>query len=356
MRVTGIMLKHLIVLIVSWNWIHGGSDLQGTFAGAARPAAILESLNLIRNDPMSAIDKITTQSLSYVTGSKSIRIPVYSNQSIHVLDFNGNGDLPPIVLLHGISSRASDYYPLIRCLQSQCSRVIAIDLPGHGETVANPNLSIRELEDLMLTSVSASLKALKIDRCILCGNSLGGFVAARYAARNSHKLHCLVLISPAGAPLSPNDLLKVKQLFKIETLGDAAKFLEQVFGRRRIPYLFDRVVGWACRERLRKPSVRRILEQATIHSSLREDELRSVRCPVLLIWGEREKVFEDTHLDWFVRNLPKKHLKVSRPEGVGHIPHLDPLKITGLIRDYLIEMKVPRTRTSTDNGVDSDED
>ena len=45
------------------------------------------------------------------------------------MDFDGHGQLPPVVLLHGLSSSAADYYPLIRCLQSQHSRVVALDLP-----------------------------------------------------------------------------------------------------------------------------------------------------------------------------------------------------------------------------------
>lgn len=217
---------------------------------------------------MGAIDRSTVQVLNYVTGSKSFHVPLENNQSVHVLDFKGHGKLPAIVLLHGISSCASDYYPLIRCLQSIHCRVIAIDLPGHGETVAHPSLNLFELEKLMLSSVDTALKELKVGRCILCGNSLGGFVATRYAARHSRSLHALVLISPAGAPLSEQDLLKVQQLFRIENLGDAVKFFDKVLGRPRIPIFIRRLVGWAVQERLRKPSVKRILQQATIHSSL----------------------------------------------------------------------------------------
>ena len=230
--------------------------------------SLVDSMNNIRKDPMGAIDRSTLQVMTYMTNAKSIHLPMENNQSVHVLEFKGEGLLPPIVLLHGISSCASDYYPLIRCLQTSHRRVIAIDLPGHGETIANPSLTLPELEHLMLSSVDTALKALKVGRCVLCGNSLGGFVATRYAATHSRMLSGLVLISPAGAPLSEQDLIKVQQLFRIENLGDAVMFLDKILGSPRIPYLLRRVVGWFIQERLKKPSVKRILAAATIHSSL----------------------------------------------------------------------------------------
>ena len=248
--------------------VHAIPNLRASISSSST-YSLVDSMNNIRNDPMGAIDRSTLQVMTFMTNAKSIHLPMEKNQSVHVLEFKGEGILPPIVLLHGISSCASDYYPLIRCLQTSHRRVIAIDLPGHGETIANPSLTLPELEQLMLSSVDTALKALKVGRCVLCGNSLGGFVATRYAATHSRMLAGLVLISPAGAPLSEQDLAKVRQLFHIENLGDAVKFLEKVLGRPRIPYLFRRVVGWFIQERLKKPSVKRILAAATIHSSLK---------------------------------------------------------------------------------------
>lgn len=38
----------------------------------------------------------------------------------------------------------------------------------------------------------------KIDKFVLCGHSLGGYIAAKYAAYNPDKLLALILLSPAG--------------------------------------------------------------------------------------------------------------------------------------------------------------
>ena len=322
--------------------------LRHADASASPPSPSTSYASLItsfRNDPMAAIDQGTLKFMTLITGSKSVHVPLRNNQSVHCLDFTGTGKNPPIVLLHGISSCSSDYFPLIYYLRTIHQRVIAIDLPGHGETVANPALTLPELEQLMLTSVGASLRALKVGRCVVCGNSLGGFVAARFCALYPRKVQALVLISPAGAPLSETELRKVQALFHIESLGDAVQFLEKVLGRPRLPIFVRRLVGWAVRARLHKPSVKRILQQATIHSSLRPDELATITCPVLLIWGEREQVFEVSHLEWFARAFQRLHRKnrftIVRPRGMGHVPHLDPLLTVKLIRDFLRAQSVP---------------
>ena len=71
------------------------------------------------------------------------------------------------------------------------------------------------------------------------------------------------------------------------------------------------------------------------------EELQSITCPILLIWGEREQVFEEAHLKFFVDTL-SKHTKfrVIRPEGMGHVPHLNPLLITQIVKDFITEKPV----------------
>jgi pimeloyl-ACP methyl ester carboxylesterase len=266
---------------------------------------------------------------SRIRGSKNN----VTEQKLHVLNFKGSGTLAPVVLLHGISSCASDYYPLIMFLQTKCSRVIAIDLPGHGKTVVRKDCTLSELENLMIAGVDICLKKLKVGQCTLIGNSLGGFVAAKYASLHSNNLRSLVLISPAGAPLTKDELDAMRKIFRMETFDDALKFLDVVFGRQRLPIGMRQVISLACRARARRPSVQRILQEATISTRLSVREVSKIKCPTLLIWGEKEQIFGDDHLEWFSKNLRPQ--LIYRPKGIGHVPHLDPKIIANSIFTFL---------------------
>jgi len=288
-------------------------------------------LDAMSRKAIQAIDDLTVKSLAC-----SVYVPLGGDQTLHVLDFPGSlSTAPPLVLLHGISSCAADYYPLIRLLQPHCSRVVAIDLPGHGNSAADAEITLTKLERLMDKALGATLKHLGISKCVLLGNSLGGFVACKYAARHSASLHSLVLISPAGAPLDPEKLAEIQSLFNIKTLGEATSFLNLVFGQRnRLPFGLRHIIGWACRERTRKPVVQRILQEATTENKLLASEVAGIKCPICLIWGQNEEVFGQDQLAWFLKHLPSKLLTFERPRGVGHIPHLDAMLISKLMVDF----------------------
>ena len=87
----------------------------------------------------------TPRHCRYITVEKQIGQNTNATQTIHVLDFKGTGSLPPMLILHGISSCGADYYPLVRHLQKHSSRVLALDLPGHGLSVSSLDMSLKEM-------------------------------------------------------------------------------------------------------------------------------------------------------------------------------------------------------------------
>ena len=177
-----------------------------------------------------------------------------------------------MLLLHGISSCAVDYLPLGWHLRGECSRVICIDWPSHGLSVSSSSLTLDQLQVIMVEAVRAVLDHLDIQRVLLAGNSLGGMVAARYASKYSKSLAGLILLSPAGAPLSNAELNEIKESFDIKTLSDGSVFVDKVLGRRSVPFGIRHFMGWAARERAARPSVRAILTQADLQMKIQEAE------------------------------------------------------------------------------------
>ncbi|MFO1389772.1 malonyl-ACP O-methyltransferase BioC [Cellvibrio sp.] len=93
---------------------------------------------------------------------------------------------PPLVLLHGWGSGSESWQPLLAELQT-ISAVIALDLPGFGESKAIPEFNLESLIDLIARELP--------QQCVLVGWSLGGMLAVQLAARYPHKITRFVTLA-----------------------------------------------------------------------------------------------------------------------------------------------------------------
>jgi pimeloyl-ACP methyl ester carboxylesterase len=130
-----------------------------------------------------------------------------------------------VVLVHGGGPNSYEVLtPLTAALVKENHRVLRYDLYGHGysdrpKTVYNPDLFDRQLEQL-LSKLGISVP---LD---LVGFSLGGLIAATYAARHPERVRSLTLIAPAG--LETHFSLALK----LATYPIVGEYLFKVFGRK----------------------------------------------------------------------------------------------------------------------------
>ena len=228
----------------------------------------------------------------------------------------GYGPLPPMVLLHGLSSAAVHLGPLMRRLRPFCRHVVAVDGPGHGYS---PEHGARPLTgELYYRAISEALDGLATGPMVLFGNSLGGAVALKYAAERPDRVASLVVMSPAGAPLEPDRLTQYQSQFRIQSHAQARAFLARVYHRRPwyLPFMASDVV-----RRFDTKAVRDLLRSPP-SDQLRASDMERLSMPVLLLWGRSDRVVLDSHRRWFERHLPA-HAVLERPEGWGHSAYLE---------------------------------
>ena len=92
------------------------------------------------------------------------------------------------------------------------------------------------------------------------------------------------------------------------------------------------------RERSRRPGVQAILKNATIKSKLFRSELKAIRCPILLVWGQKEDLFSKSHLEFFKSGFHPHLLHVFQPKNIGHVGHvLGPAFLSGVISFFMSE-------------------
>jgi pimeloyl-ACP methyl ester carboxylesterase len=256
---------------------------------------------------------------------------------VHRYAFAGRGKDRPVLLLHGLGGSADSMATLVAPLLPISSRVVLLELPGHGRSPQPPQgpLPAREYGQV----VTAAVDRLHADygKVALVGNSLGGALALYAAHVQADKVAGVVGLNPAGAELSEEALGVLPDSFADERAG-AARMAELLFHRTPLPFWLvarDFARGWS------SPTVQRILDDARHDRdrSLGIQALSAIRAPVLILWGAQDRLLPSTSADDFRRNIPGAIVELI-PE-CGHIPQLErPAFTRRRVREFIEKLKV----------------
>lgn len=181
----------------------------------------------------------------------------------------GNKKGDPVVLLHGWGQNISMMDPIGRGLEKNY-HVFIIDLPGFGES-STPTYSYT-LNDYYEV-LKELLDKLKIKNPILVGHSFGGRLSILYASKE--KVKKLVLLASPYKGSTKSNTLKVKIL----------KFMKKVPIINGLEDYMKTKIG-STDYKNASPRMREILVN-TVNEDL-TDNLKSIMCPTLLIWGSKD--------------------------------------------------------------------
>jgi len=115
------------------------------------------------------------------------------------LAYEEHGTGIPLMLVHGFPLNRSIWRPLVPLLESKFHLVLP-DLRGFGQSpVTEGTYSMR----LLAEDLRALLDTLNIEKVVLAGHSMGGYVSLAFAQAYPHRLAGLALVSSQAAPDSP---------------------------------------------------------------------------------------------------------------------------------------------------------
>ncbi|MHA6780714.1 alpha/beta fold hydrolase [Pseudonocardia saturnea] len=118
----------------------------------------------------------------------------------------GQGE--PLILMPGTGGHLEAYAHNVAAL-AEHFHVIAYDYPGHGYTThAKADLEL----DTYVEHLAGLLDAFGIEKAHLGGESLGGWVAIKFAAAHPERTGKLVLNTPGGTMASPEVMDKIRGL------------------------------------------------------------------------------------------------------------------------------------------------
>jgi pimeloyl-ACP methyl ester carboxylesterase len=252
------------------------------------------------------------------------------------------GDGSPMVCLHGFTDTWRSWELVLPALEAEHD-VLAPTLPGHA---GGPPLDGRVDEDTIADLLEAAMDDAGFQTAHLVGNSLGGYLALRLAARG--RARTVVALAPGGGWAEGDDSYKeTLRYFAMmnELVKQAAPHADQIAataeGRRRateaiatnfehIPseLVAHMIVGAAgCDAALP------LIDYAVRYGySLAAEQ---VQCPVRIVWGTADKVLAWPAAAERYRTSWLPHADWVELPGAGHCPQLDvPLETAQLILGF----------------------
>jgi pimeloyl-ACP methyl ester carboxylesterase len=253
-----------------------------------------------------------------------------------------HGSALPLVFLHGLAVTHHVFRHVLPALAVD-RRVVAIDLPGAGESDRPaPEDADGYALPWLAARVGEVLDALAVPGCSIVAHSLGGTVALELAA-STRRVDRLVLVAPVvlPLPLPPEGRLALMPMVgpwmfrNLYRRADLRRYLARSVSSPEFLEESAVDVYW---DRLGRDGGRAatyaMLEQVGRLGALVE-RLPSIENETLVVWGDRDALVPREHGEQIVARMPRARLEVV--DGCGHsVPEERPERLVDLVRGELL--------------------
>lgn len=250
---------------------------------------------------------------------------------LHYVDL-GNTTAAPVILIHGFPMNHEMWNSQLEVLKEEGFRVIAYDLRGHGGSDVGDGQYFLEffVDDLIRL-----LDHLKIKQAIVCGLSIGGYIALRAIERNPEHFRALVLCDTQ--PRADTNEAKLKRAANIKLVKKegvepfAENFVKSLFAPQA--FLTNMVAVEAVRNMIQSNSPLGICG-TLLALATRTDTtsaLRHIRVPTLILVGEQDALTPPSLSQEMHSEIPNSELHV-----ISNAAHLSPIENSEEFNKHLI--------------------
>lgn len=239
----------------------------------------------------------------------------------------GTGE--PLVLIHGFSGIPGIWAPIVGRLEDQGFDVLGVTLTGHA---GGPSLAdgVPASMGALVDQVESEMDAAGFETAHIAGNSLGGWIALELANRG--RARSVAALAPAGGwEVGSREEKRLKGLFTRShaMTQRGLPHMQKLVSRPRLRRL---VLGQVMTrgDRLTPAEALAIVQGAAdceIYFDLMEAILRDgpprefphVECPVMLVWGSKDRILPVKRYSARMRELVPSARWVEH-QGLGHCP------------------------------------
>ena len=221
----------------------------------------------------------------------------------------------PLVFLHGASG-APVVLPFMEKLATRYD-VIVPDHPGYGQS-DEPEW-LENIHDVAYFYLDF-LDALKLEKAVVIGSSMGGWMAMEMAVRSTARIGSLVLVSPAGhfaEGAQPADIFLLPQEEMVRRLFHEQKYAEQRLAMPETPESID--LGLKNRH-----TTARLAWEPRLHDPFLPKWLHRIDVPTSIVWGAQDKILPVATAHELKKLIPNAELNVF--ENCGHLPQVEKME------------------------------
>jgi abhydrolase domain-containing protein 6 len=263
-----------------------------------------------------------------------VRTQLVNGERWHFLEA---GQGPLIVLVHGYTGSKENWLPVMKKL-SESHRVIAVDLPGWGESMPESGGDYGPVAQS--ERLAAFLKAQQQPVALLVGHSMGGMISGLMTSKHPELVERIVFMSSAGVRFKENEfarmVLKGGNPFAVYETEDFQEFLSTyVFADA--PYVPKPIAGAIVSQRAEKRDFEKaVFTQMRLgpEAFLLQDRLALITQPAVLLWCDDDKIIDPSAAAVFASGLPISVTVMLK--GCGHMPMMEqPEMVSAALLDAL---------------------
>lgn len=227
-----------------------------------------------------------------------------------------------ILMIHGFGADKDNWVRFSRPLTARY-HVVALDLPGFGDS-SKPEASYDV--GTQVERLNAFAKAIGLHKLHLIGNSMGGHIAALYAARHPEEVLSVALLNNAGV-----NAPQASELFKRLDRGDANPLLvrnaDDFSNMLDLLFVEKPPLPGSLKQYLAERAMASHDFNQKIFNQLREryipleTELAKIQVPTLLLWGDQDQILDVSSIK--VMQPLLKQPTVVIMQACGHLPMIE---------------------------------
>lgn len=232
----------------------------------------------------------------------------------------------PLILIHGAGGSYLHWSAEIRHLRGE--DILAIDLPGHGDSSGEGKETIEDY----VASLLEFMNNLDIDRAVIAGHSMGGAIGLRLSLDFPERIPGLILIG-AGAKLRVHPQL----IEYCSSESTYPKAVTQVKEWAFSPHADQRLVELASERMAELPANILLGDFKACDAFDVLDKVSGINQPTLIICGEEDQMTPVRFSQFLAENISETRLEVI-PKA-GHMVMLEqPEVVANLVKDFMEEI------------------